>query len=190
MSDKAKQHDRNRKLGHHRGGILAPTDAQIARFAFVQNGHRFLREGARRRLSDADCQMYVRDKYGGSFNVVRLLLERAGRLDEGRTWMNQCGFSECIDVDHWAPTRPPAKGAAAHYRLVVLDHDVELYFDNARVRRDAALPALIAPTRDVAHIARFLYAADGSRFVTACGINIDPATLIPCAKAQCERCLM
>lgn len=189
MSDKPQQRDRHLRLGRHRGGVIAPTDAQLARFTFTQNGHRFLRVGARRSISNADFQMYVRDKYGGSFNVVRLLLERAERLHTGRSWENQCGFSECIDIDHWKPTRPPAQGAAARYRLVVLDHDVELYLNNVRVRRDVSFPVLIAPLRDVAHVGRFLYAADRSRFVTACGINIDPATLIPCAKAQCERCL-
>ncbi len=190
MSDKAKQQDRHRRLGSHRGGVAAPTTEEILRFAFTQNGHRFLRVGARRQLSDADCQMYVRDPYGGSFNVVRLLLERAELFETGRKWENQCGFSECIDLKHWKPTLPPPRGRAGRLLIRIDEHGTpSLHLDGDEVRRDMTFPALIQPLRDVAHLARFLYEANRSRFVTACGINIAPVTVVPCDKVKCERCL-
>ena len=189
MTDKSKQQRPRARLGHHRDGILAPTDVQLARHTFVQNGHTFIHLGGRRSISNADDQIYVRDKYGGSFNLVRLLLERADRMDLGRAWEHRCGFSECIDITHWAPRLPPSRGAAGRYRLVVLEGDVQLFHNNTRVRRDAVIPAVIAPLMDIAHLARFLYTEGSSRFITACGINIDPATLVLCAKAKCLSCL-
>lgn len=119
---------------------------------------------------------------GAVWNLARALLQV--RHANGAAFENACGFSECVNPEHWKPTRVAPRA----FSILHVGGQWRLCNDAGVVERDEVVVAGV-PTEGVVHVVRALWSLETTSFVAACGVAPAPDLLVLRDKPTCEACL-
>jgi hypothetical protein len=122
------------------------------------------------------------------WNVARLLIEHA--QVPGQSFVNLCGYEECVRVTHWRPLKVHLRLSRRSFTINNVNGQWQLWNIDDFVCKDVVVPGYIPPGTTT-HLVRALYEGNVTRFVTACGVTPDPTRLVLDASqpVTCEACL-